>query len=111
MSPLQKRIAAITDTTTNLTAQLRELDLLRERVRKAQQSLKMQPSLKRRPRPKRRNGNAPIPPESTKSEPPTALADLPIRRLPSLSRLRSVKTSFRLRQAMYPRIGRVPAMV
>jgi len=33
MSSLQRRIAAITDTTANLIAQLRELDRLREQVR------------------------------------------------------------------------------
>ena len=47
MTPLQQRIAAITDTTANLIAQLRELDSLRERVRKAQ--------AERQRRPKRRN--------------------------------------------------------
>jgi hypothetical protein len=38
MSSLQRRIAAVTDTTANLIAQLRELDRLREQVRKAQLS-------------------------------------------------------------------------
>jgi hypothetical protein len=52
MSNLQQRIAAATNSTANLIAQLRELDLLRERVRKAELSAK------RAPRPKRRNGNA-----------------------------------------------------
>jgi hypothetical protein len=36
MSSLQQRIAAITHTTAKLIAQLRELDRLRERARKAQ---------------------------------------------------------------------------
>jgi hypothetical protein len=36
MSSLQHRLAAVTDTITNLIAQLRELDRLRERVRKAE---------------------------------------------------------------------------
>jgi hypothetical protein len=36
MSSLQQRLAAVTDTITNLIAQLRELDRLRERVRKAE---------------------------------------------------------------------------
>jgi hypothetical protein len=38
MSSLQRRIVAITHTTANLIVQLRELDRLRERVRKAQLS-------------------------------------------------------------------------
>jgi ATPase subunit of ABC transporter with duplicated ATPase domains len=38
MSSLQQRIAAVTDTIANLIAQLRELDRLRERVRKAKLS-------------------------------------------------------------------------
>jgi len=66
MSPLQQRIAAVTDTTANLIAQLRELDLLRERVKKAQLSVK------RAPQPKRLNGNGAIPRvslESTEREP------------------------------------------
>jgi hypothetical protein len=54
MSPLQQRIAAVTDTTANLIAQLRELDLLREQVRRAQLSAK------REPRPKRRDENATV---------------------------------------------------
>jgi len=37
MSSLQQRIAAVTDTTANLITQLRELDLLREQVRKAEE--------------------------------------------------------------------------
>jgi hypothetical protein len=36
MSTLQERLAAITDTTANLKAQFRELDRLREHVRKAE---------------------------------------------------------------------------
>jgi hypothetical protein len=36
MSPLQWRLEAVTDTTANLIAQLRELEGLRERVRKAE---------------------------------------------------------------------------
>jgi hypothetical protein len=39
MSSLQRRIAAITDTTANLIIQLRELDELREQVRKAARKL------------------------------------------------------------------------
>jgi hypothetical protein len=78
MSPLQQRIAAVTDTTANLIAQLRELDLLRERVREAQLSAK------REPRPKRLNGNG-TSHVSHSNRPnvnlPTAAADLPSRRL------------------------------
>jgi hypothetical protein len=37
MSSLQQRIAAFTDMTANLVTQLRELDLLREQVRKAEE--------------------------------------------------------------------------
>ena len=37
MSSLQRRIAAFTETTANLLAQLRELHLLREQVRKAEE--------------------------------------------------------------------------
>jgi len=37
MSSLQKRIATFTDMTANLINQLRELDLLREQVRKAEE--------------------------------------------------------------------------
>jgi len=37
MSSLQRRIAAFIDTTANLVTQLRELDLLREQVRKAEE--------------------------------------------------------------------------
>jgi hypothetical protein len=36
MSTFQERLAAITDTTANLKARLRELDRLREHVRKAE---------------------------------------------------------------------------
>jgi hypothetical protein len=36
MRTLQERLAAITDATANLKAQLRELDRLREHVRKAE---------------------------------------------------------------------------
>jgi len=36
MSSLQHRLAAVTDTITNLIAQLRQLDGLRERIRKAE---------------------------------------------------------------------------
>ena len=35
MSPLQRRIAFLTDATADLVAQLRELDQMREQVRKA----------------------------------------------------------------------------
>ena len=48
MSPLQQRIAAITDTTANLIAQLSELEQLREQVRKALLSTKRAPRLDRR---------------------------------------------------------------
>jgi hypothetical protein len=61
MSPLQQRIAAVTDTTANLIAQLRELELLRERVREAQLSAKREPRLKRL------NGNGTIPRVSLES--------------------------------------------
>jgi hypothetical protein len=74
MSPLHRRIAAVTDTTANLIAQLRELDLLRERVRKARLSVK------REPRRKRRNGNAAIPrlsPELTEREPARSRSGAP----------------------------------
>ena len=37
MSSLQQRIAAFTDMIANLITQLRELDLLREQVRKAEE--------------------------------------------------------------------------
>ena len=37
MSSLQRHIAVVTDTTANLIAQLRELHLLREEVRKAEE--------------------------------------------------------------------------
>jgi hypothetical protein len=37
MSFLQRRLAAFIDTTANLITQLRELDLLREQVRKAEE--------------------------------------------------------------------------
>ena len=40
MRPLQQRIAAVTDTTTYLIAQLRELDRLRELVKKAELSFR-----------------------------------------------------------------------
>jgi hypothetical protein len=52
MRSLQRRIAAVTDTTANLIAQLRELDRLREQVRKAllsaQKSPQPKPALGRR---------------------------------------------------------------
>jgi len=38
MSTLQQRLAAIAETAANIKAQLRELDRLRDQVRKAQQS-------------------------------------------------------------------------
>jgi len=50
MSSLQRRIAAVTDTTANLIAQLRELDQLRDQVTKALLSKR------KLPQPKRRNG-------------------------------------------------------
>jgi hypothetical protein len=55
MSSLQRRIAAVTDTTANLIAQLRELDRLREQVRKALLSAQ------KSPQPKRRNRSGAIP--------------------------------------------------
>jgi hypothetical protein len=61
MSPLRRRIAAITHTTGKLVAQLSELDQLREQVRKALLSTK------RAPRLKRRNGTDTIPRVSFKS--------------------------------------------
>ena len=53
MSSLQRRIAAVTDTTANLIAQLRELDRLRAQVRKALLSAR------KSPQPIRRNGAIP----------------------------------------------------
>jgi hypothetical protein len=53
MGSLQRRLAAVAGTTANLIAQLRELDRLREQVRKAALSA-------RTPQPKRRNGNGAI---------------------------------------------------
>jgi hypothetical protein len=38
MSTVQQRLAAVAETAANLKAQLRELDRLRDQVRKAQQS-------------------------------------------------------------------------
>jgi hypothetical protein len=55
MNSLQRRIATLSDTTANLVAQLRELDRLREQVRKALLSAR------KSPQPKRRNGNGAIP--------------------------------------------------
>jgi len=55
MSSLQRRLAAVAGTTANLIAQLRELDRLREQVRKAALSAR------KSPQPKRRNGNGAIP--------------------------------------------------
>ena len=54
MRSLQQRIAAVTNMRANLIAQLRELDRLREEVRKAQSSARGR-------RPKRRNGEGAIP--------------------------------------------------
>lgn len=51
MSPLQQRIATVSDTTANLVAQLRELERLREQVRRALVSTK------RVPPPKQLNGS------------------------------------------------------
>jgi len=48
MSSLQQRIAAVTDTTANLIAQLRELDQLRDQVRKAMLSKRKSPQPKPR---------------------------------------------------------------
>ena len=48
MSSLQRRIAAVTDTTANLIAQLRELDRLRTQVRKALLSARKSPQPIRR---------------------------------------------------------------
>ena len=53
MRSLQQRIAAVTNMRANLIARLRELDRLREEVRKAQSSA-------RRLRLKRRNGEGAI---------------------------------------------------
>ena len=47
MSSLQRSIAAVTDTTANLIAQLRELDRLREQVGKALLSARKSPQPKR----------------------------------------------------------------
>ena len=57
MGSLQRRIAAVTDTTANLIAQLRELDRLREQVRKALLSAR------KSQQPNRRNGSG-APPRS-----------------------------------------------
>ena len=61
MSPLQRDIAAITETTAKLVVQLSELEQLREQVRKALLSTK------RAPRLKRRNGTGTFPRASLKS--------------------------------------------
>ena len=61
MLSLQQRIAAVTDMRANLIAQLRELDRLREQVRKAQLSARGLPQ------PKRRNGDGAIPRSPWKS--------------------------------------------
>jgi hypothetical protein len=50
MSPLKRRIVTVTDTTANLVAQLRELEQLREQLKRAL-------SAKRAPQLKRRNAN------------------------------------------------------
>jgi hypothetical protein len=54
MSSLQRRIAAVTDTTAKLIMQLRELDQLRDQVRKALLSAG------KLPQPKQRNENGGI---------------------------------------------------
>jgi hypothetical protein len=51
MSSLQRRIAILTGSTAKLVAQLRELERLREQVKKAR------PPAKRAPQRKRRNGH------------------------------------------------------
>jgi predicted nucleic acid-binding Zn-ribbon protein len=51
MTSLQRRIATLTDTTANLVRQLRELQDLREQIKKARLSVK------RTRRAKRRNGH------------------------------------------------------
>jgi hypothetical protein len=51
MSSLQRRIATVSDTTANLIAQLRELDRLRDQLRKALLSVR------KSQQPKRRNGH------------------------------------------------------
>jgi len=61
VSALQQRIAAFTRTTADLTAQLRELDRLREQVRKALLSAQ------KSPQPKRRSGNGGVPRSHWKS--------------------------------------------
>jgi hypothetical protein len=68
MSSLQRRIAAVTETTANLVAQLRELDRLREEVRIALLSAR------KSPQPKLRNGNGAIPRSHRKSTPESAAA-------------------------------------
>jgi len=55
MSSLQQRLAAITHTTANLIVQLRELDRLRERVRKAQLLARRSRQIDRRKRPHNQN--------------------------------------------------------
>jgi hypothetical protein len=54
MSPLQRRISVLSHSTADLIAQLRELDRLREQVRKAQLFSK------RSAQPKPRTGNSTI---------------------------------------------------
>jgi len=61
VSSLQQRIAAFTRTTADLIAQLRELDRLREQVRKALLSAQ------KLPQPKRRSGNGGVPRSHWKS--------------------------------------------
>ena len=48
MRSLQRRLEAVTDTTANLIAQLRELEGLRERVRKAELALRSRPANRRK---------------------------------------------------------------
>ena len=48
MSPLQRRIATVSDMTANLIAELRELDRLREQVREALLSVRKSQQQKRR---------------------------------------------------------------
>jgi hypothetical protein len=70
MSPLQQRIAIVSESTANLIAQLRELDLLRERIRKAQLSVKKRAASEISPR----VSPEPAEREPARSGPPESMA-------------------------------------
>jgi hypothetical protein len=71
MTSLQRRIASLTDTTANLIRQLRELQDLREQIRKARLSVKRTPDAKRR---NRHRTTPRIPLEPSARTPPSAAA-------------------------------------